>query len=81
MTELNTFVEHFNTRVDTIKFTHETSVKAVLLQDGTIKLNNDALEKDLYCKPRIHMTIYCIVQNTFRNVRIALLTAYLSEVE
>ena len=51
LTELNTFVEHLNSRVDTIKFTHETSVKAVSFLDVTVKLNNGSLETDLYCKP------------------------------
>ena len=49
--ELDSFVNHLNTRVGTIKFTHECSPESVSFLDVTVKLNNGIVETDLYCKP------------------------------
>ena len=51
--ELHEFVNHMNTRMESIKFTMEVSQSHVNFLDTTVKINpsNNTLETDLYCKP------------------------------
>jgi hypothetical protein len=45
------FIEYLNTRVPSIRFTHEYSDTNVSFLDTTVKLVNNKLESDLYSKP------------------------------
>ena len=48
---LTTFLDHLNTRNDTIRFTMESSESQVNFLDTTVKLQNGQLITDLYTKP------------------------------
>jgi len=51
--ELDLFVNHMNTRMESIKFTKEVSKIQVNFLDTIVKINqdNNTIETDLYCKP------------------------------
>ena len=51
--ELDEFVTHMNTQLESIKFTIEVSKSHVNFLDTTVRINptNNMLETDLYCKP------------------------------
>jgi len=51
--DLDTFVNHMNTQMESIKFTMEVSESHVNFLDTTVRINpdNNTLETDLYCKP------------------------------
>ena len=48
--ELNIFVEHLNSKVETFNFTLECSGTSVSFLDVTVKLNDGIVETDLFCK-------------------------------
>ena len=51
--ELELFVNHMNTQMESIKFTMEASKTQVNFLDTIVKINkdNNTIETDLYCKP------------------------------
>ena len=49
--ELDTFVRLLNTRVETIKFTHEISLETLSFLDVSVRINKGNLETGLYTKP------------------------------
>jgi len=51
--ELNQFVNHMNSQMETIKFTMEASKREVNFLDTTVRINpsTNRLETDLFCKP------------------------------
>ena len=49
--ELTRFLTHLNTRMNSIKFTMETSLKGVAFLDTWVSLENNQLKTDLFCKP------------------------------
>jgi hypothetical protein len=51
MEELQDFVTHLNTRMDTIKFTMEVSKEKVPFLDTTIRIIDGEIITDLYFKP------------------------------
>ena len=49
--ELHKFLNHLNTRTETIKFKHELSHESIAFLDTTVKKSGNTLHTDLYCKP------------------------------
>jgi hypothetical protein len=49
--ELTTFLNHLNSRIDSIKFTMETSNDGVPFLDTWVKIQGEHIVTDLYCKP------------------------------
>ena len=49
--DLDNFVNYLNSRVQTIKLTHECLSESVSFLDVTVKLNQGRIETDLFCKP------------------------------
>ena len=49
--ELNTFIQHLNSRIPSIKFTEEVSQESVTFLDTTAKIRDGRIETDLYTKP------------------------------
>ena len=45
------FISHLNSRVESIKFTHECSTSNIAFLDVMVKLKEGRIETDLYCKP------------------------------
>lgn len=49
--ELDAYIAYLNNHLPSIKFTVERSRKSVTFLDTTVKLVNNRIETDLYCKP------------------------------